>query len=532
MSVTETTLIKNGIIYDGTLENAPFAGDLLIRGDRIQAVAPQIDCPEARVIDAAGRAVTPGFIDVHRHADLAAFFDDFGSVELAQGLTTIGMGVCGFSFAPYTEKSEGLYPYVLSTHGASADGARYAAMADYLAALRNARPAVNVSTLQGLGAIRLAVKGYDPAPFTEKELAMARDYVLEAIRCGLRGFSTGLVYLPEVYTSTEELISMLAPCKGHDLLYMPHMRDEASRLVEAVEESIQIARSAGMALGISHFKALGPDNWHGTLERAIEKIESARAEGMDVTVDFYPYHGTATTLASILPASFLTETFSSILSRITTPQSIDRLRYCYQHPGPKDELIDPDFRWSHAMISGVTLPENQRYLGKTIHQCAQMAGYEDEYPFIAQLLASENGSVSMVGLNISPEDIARIAKLPYSMVISDSLYNVTDTPHPRIYGSFPHILRHYVQETGILTMQEAIHKMTQLPAQRMAYRQRGTLTAGNYADVLVFNPERIGDNATFDHGKRLSTGMDLVFVNGKLAWKDEARICRAGTCLN
>lgn len=525
-------LIKNGIIYDGTLETAPFLGDILLQGDRIQAVAPHIDCSEAHMIDAAGRAVTPGFIDVHRHADLAAFFDDFGSVELSQGLTTIGMGVCGFSFAPYTEKSEGLYPYVLSTHGPSADDSRYPTMVSYLEALHRIPLAVNVSTLQGLGAIRLAVKGYDPSPFTEQELAMARQYVLQAIDCGLRGFSTGLVYLPEVYTSTEELISMLTPCKGKNLLYMPHMRDEASRLVEAVDESIRIARSAEMALGISHFKALGPANWGGTLERAIEKIECARSEGMDVTVDFYPYHGTATTLASILPASFLTEDFSTILARITQPESVDRLRYCYQNPGPKDEIMDLDFRWRHAMISGVTLPENQRYLGKTIHECAQIAGYEDEYPFIASLLASENGSVSMVGLNISPEDIARIAKLPYSMVISDSLYNHTDTPHPRIFASFPHILRHYVQDTHTLSMQEAIHKMTQLPAQRMGYQQRGTLAVGNFADVLVFDPARIGDNATFDHGKRLSTGMDLVFVNGQLAWKDEARIHQAGVCLN
>lgn len=526
------TLIKNGIIYDGTLETPPYTGDLLIFNDRIQAVAPHINDVDAYVIDAGGRVISPGFIDIHRHADLAVFSDDFGSIELAQGLTTVGMGVCGFSFAPYTQYSEGLYPYVLSTHGPSADGARYPTMASYLEALRSARLPVNVSTLQGLGAIRIAVKGYDPCPFTDQEMASAQEYVRQAIDCSLRGFSTGLVYLPEVYTSTEELIHMLAPCRGHSLLYMPHMRDEASRLAEAVAESIQIARESEMALGISHFKALGPDNWHGSLERAITHIEQARAEGMDVTVDFYPYHGTATTLASILPASFLTEDFSRILAKITTPESIDRLRHCYQNPGPKDEIMDLEFRWSHAMISGVRQPENQKYLGKTIHDCSQMAGYDDEYPFIANLLAAEDGSVSMVGLNISPKDIERIARLPYSIVISDALYNVTDTPHPRIYASFPHIIRHYVQETHTLTMQEAIHKMTQMPAQRMRYDKRGVLKAGNFADVLVFDPERIGDLATFDHGKRLSTGMDLVFVNGQLAWQDEHPAWRAGCCLD
>ncbi len=526
-------LIQSGTVYTGRLE-APFTGDVLISGDRIEAVSPRID-PEgldALVVNAAGKAVTPGFIDLHRHADLAVFSPDFGSVELAQGITTVGMGVCGFSFAPYTERSNGLYDYVLSTHGPSFDGARYPVMADYLEALRHIAPAVNTATLQGLGAIRLAVKGYDPSPFTPAELEQARDYVRQAIDCGLRGFSTGLVYLPEVCTTTRELTEQLAPCRGRGLLYMPHMRDEAARLAEAVEESIQVARSAEMALGISHFKALGPASWGGVLSRAVEKIEAAREEGMDVTVDLYPYHGTATTLASILPASFLTEEFSSLLARITEPDTVDRLRHCYRNPGPRDELIDLDFRWSHAMISGVRRPENQRYLGKTIRECTLLAGCGDEYAFIAELLASEEGSVSMIGLNISPEDIVRIMKLPYSMVISDSLYNITDTPHPRIYASFPHVLRHYVQETHVLTMEEAVHKMTRLPAERMGFRDRGVLRPGGFADLLVFDPARIGDNAAFSHGKRLSTGMERVYVNGRLAWRDESLLCRAGRCLS
>ena len=177
-------------------------------------------------------------------------------------------------------------------------------------------------------------------------------------------------------------------------------------------------------------------------------------------------------------------------------------------------------------------PENQRYLGKTIRECTLLAGCGDEYAFIAELLASEEGSVSMIGLNISPEDIVRIMKLPYSMVISDSLYNLTDTPHPRIYASFPHVLRHYVQETHVLTMEEAVHKMTLLPAERMGFRDRGVLRPGGFADLLVFDPARIGDNAAFSHGKRLSTGMERVYVNGRLAWRDESLLCRAGRCLS
>ncbi len=525
-------LIKNGCIHDGTLGTAPFAGDILISGDRIQEIAPSIYCEDAAVIDAAGRTVTPGFIDIHRHADLAVFREDFGRKELAQGITTVGMGVCGFSFAPYTERSEGWYSYLLPVHGPSMDGTRYPTMASYLQALRRITPAVNVSTLQGLGAIRLAVKGYESGAFTDSEILLAQEYVQQAIDCGLRGFSTGLIYLPEVYNTTEELKRILRPCRGKGLLFMPHMRYEASGLVEAVEESIAIAEANDMALSISHFKALGPDNWHVTLERAIETIERARETGMDITVDFYPYHGTATTLASILPASFLTEDFSKILAKITKPETIKRLRYCFLNPGPKDERIDPDFRWRHTLITGVSLPENKKYLGKTIHEGTQIGGYGDEITFIADLLASENGSVSMVAFLIDPDDIARIAKLPYSMVISDALYSVTDTPHPRAYGSFSRVIRHYVQETGLLTMQEAVHKMTQLPAMRMKYKDRGILKAGHSADILIFDPEDVADHSTFDDSRRLSTGMDYIFVNGTLAWENEKRVAKAGICLS
>ena len=167
-------LIQNGLIYDGTLERPPFRGDILVEGERITAIDSRISCEDAQVFDAGGRMVTPGFIDFHRHADLAVFSPEFGALELAQGITTVGMGVCGFSFAPYTEKSDGLYSYTLSTHGPDCTGARYTSMEDYLNALRGLSLPVNVSTLQGLGAIRLAVKGYDPSPFTAQELRLAQ----------------------------------------------------------------------------------------------------------------------------------------------------------------------------------------------------------------------------------------------------------------------------------------------------------------------------------------------------------------------
>ena len=526
-------LIKNGLIYDGTLENKPFIGDILIKDNIIEKIDKSIDFENAEIIiNAENKIITPGFIDIHRHCDLAIFKENFGKLELAQGITTIGTGVCGFSFAPYTEKSKGLYDYSVPTHGHPVKDTKYPKLSDYINDLKSIDKPVNISTLQGTGAVRLAVKGYDTSPFTEAEMFRAQEYIKEAVDFGIKGFSSGLVYLPEVYNTKEEMKKLFAPCKGKNMIYMPHMRDEASRLVEAVEESIEIAQENDMALHISHLKALGPENWNTTLDKAINLIEKAQKNGMDITVDFYPYHGTATTLAAILPVSFLDKNFDDILKNITSKESMEKMRYCYQNPGPNDENISPDFRWSHSMISSLSKIENKKYIGKTIHQCTVEAGCQDEIEFISYLLESENGKIGIVGFNISPDDIIKIAELPYSIVISDALYDESDTPHPRKMAAFPHFLKYYINDLKVLSLQEGIHKITQMPAKRLGYQYRGVLAEGNFADILVFDIDKLGDNATFDNSNHLSTGMNYVLVNGEIAWKDEKLIGKYGEVLH
>lgn len=527
------TLIKNGIIYDGT-GSAPFHGSVLIENDRIKEVfeeGAELPAGSESEIDACGRCITPGFIDQHRHADLAIFRDSFGPQELAQGLTTIGTGVCGFSYAPFTEKSEGLYTYAEPIMGPSSDGARYETLVQYIEAARNAKLSINASTLQGLGAIRVAVKGYEPSSYTKEEMKRGQALVSDAIDAGVRGFSTGLVYNPEMYTSTEEMTELLNPCKGKDMLFMPHMRSEAQALPEAVSEVIEIAKENEMALSISHFKAMGPDNWHGKLEDAISRIEAARDKGMDITVDVYPYYGTSTTLSSALPFSFLNEPFEKIIAKINSKEEIDRLRNCFLNPGTKDNRISPDFRWNNTLITGVSLPENEKYLSRTVNEAFAVSGCDDVYEFLAKLLYSEKGSVCMVELAMDEADIERIMKLPYSMIISDSLYNITEYPHPRAFAMCPHMIKEYVLKRKVLTLQEAVKKMTSMQAERMHYTDRGVIRKGAFADVLVFDPENLRDNATFEKGKVLSEGIDYVFVNGVLCWKDEKQTAKAGRYL-
>ena len=541
------TVIKNGIIYDGT-GKAPFEGSIVIDGERIESVvkgsgdgttgaeacAAAADEGNLRVIDAAGRYITPGFIDQHRHADLAIFRDSFGPQELSQGLTTINTGVCGFSCAPCGENSDMLYQYAEPILGTSGD-AEYRKFQDYISAARRAsaegRLSINASTLQGLGAIRIAVKGFDPSPYTKEEIRKAQELVEEAIDSGVRGFSTGLIYNPEMYTSTEEMQEILKPCRGRNLLFMPHIRNEAGTLPEAVAEAIEIAETNEMALSISHFKAIGPENWHVKLDKAIKEIEAARSRGMDVTVDVYPYHGTSTTLSSVLPYSFLNKPFEKILAGINTKEETDRLRKCYLEPGPKDNNLDVNFRWNTTLITGVALKENEKYLGKSVNDAFKISGYPDLYEFLGNLLYTEKGSVCMVELAMDDEDVENIMRLPYSMIISDSLYSDSKYPHPRAYAMCQHMIKEYVLGKRVLSMEEAVRKMTSLQAERMGFEGRGSLKAGNYADVLVFDPEKLGDNATFDNGKVMSTGIDYAFVNGTLCWHNERQTAKAGKYL-
>jgi N-acyl-D-amino-acid deacylase len=519
-------LITNGLVYDGGV-GEPMAADVLVDGDTIAAVGPEITA-DAEVVDAAGRAVTPGFIDVHRHADLGVLWPEFGAIELAQGLTTINVGVCGLSPAPYTERSTGLFDLLTPTHGPAPDDRTYPTLADYVQHLHEVDLAVNTTTMQGLGAVKVAAKGYATTPYAPDELARAQDYVRAGLELGVPGFSTGLIYQPEASSTTEEMIAVLSPCQGQNQVYMPHMRNEFAEVVPAVRESIAIARATGMALGISHFKAMGEPNWGWAVEQSIELIEEAQADGLDVTVDFYPYHGGATSILSLLPPPFITGGVPQTIATILEPERQDRLRQIYDQANLG---VDPATQWERCHIGSVTQAHNRRYVGHSIHAGAVAGGFPDEVAFLCHLIADEQGKAGVIGYMMDEADIRRIAQLPYSMVISDALYCVTDSPHPRLYGTFARIIQDYVLAEGVLTLPEAIHKMTRLPADRLGLTDRGRIEPGAKADLLVFDPAQVRDTSTYFDPNHLVTGMDRVYVNGQLAWADQAVQARKGVCL-
>lgn len=516
------TLIRNGVVYDGT--GAPgFAADVLVQDDTIEAVAPELDAEADEVLDAAGMAVTPGFIDTHRHCDTAALTDpDFGRIETAQGLTTIIGGNCGLAPLPVRpETARQISDYIEPCLGPTPESMQMAHFPEYLDALDKTDKPLNIGSYVGIGTLRACVKGYGRAPFTPAELDWARGYISEAMQAGAVGLTTGIMYQPECYSSRKEFVSLVSAAAPYGRVLATHIRGEGDNLVPSVAEVIEIAKEAGVPLNISHFKVTGVKNWGKNILEAIDLIEKARAAGQDVTADFYPYDGGSTTLVSLLPPTLMKDTMAETLAALSTAQGrADARREIYaDHPG-WDNMVTA-IGWERIVISSVTKPENRRFSNMNFAAAAKLAGYDEPTDFMCELLCDEDGKVGIILLSMDPKDVDTIAKLPWSMIISDSLYGISDCPHPRLYGSFPKVLRDFVRERGVLTLPQAIHKMTAMPAARLGLNDRGVIEVGRKADIAVFDPASIADHATYDNPKQLCTGLRATLINGKIAVEND-----------
>ena len=518
-------LIQNGTVYDG-LGGAAYQADLLLEDGRIAKIAPGLTDTADVVIDAAGKAVTPGFVDIHRHHDAKPLNDpNFGQVELAQGITTAVSGNCGISMVPRPSDDTAAKAYyafeepVLGPIGL--DGPR--SYRDYLAALERASLPLNTAAMIGTGTVKICVKGFADTPYTQQELDDARGLIEDAMAAGAPGVSLGIMYLPECYSSTEEFAYILEPVGRYGRRITTHIRGEGDSMVQSVREVIEIARRVGCALEISHFKSCGMKNWGKDIHTAIADIEAARAEGMDVTVDFYPYEGGSTALTTMLPPVFVAGDMSRALQRLGTPEGVEEFRRTSSVLYDDWDNFCITLGWDRIIISGVVLPENQKFLGLTVTDAAEKFGFEDAVALAAHLMHSEDGKTAIINMSMSQADIDTVARLPWSNVISDAIYAKTDTPHPRMFGAFPKVLREYVGERGIYTMEEAIKRMTSQPAARMGLTGRGSLQVGNWADVLVFDPARFTDHATFTDPAQKATGLDYCIVNGQIAIDHDRR---------
>ena len=504
-------MIRGGNVIDGT-GAAATEMDVAIAGGRIAAVARRIAEKGTVEIDARGQAVTPGFIDIHSHADGSLFADPRSESVIRQGVTTIVVGQDGGSRFPSrrAEESDGAY-------------GSYAALA---AGVDKLGSSVNVASMIGLGSIRGIVVGADDRPATPDEIARMTAMVRDAVATGACGASSGLEYTPGAFASRAELAALCAPLAAARLPYATHMRNEDDRLLDAIDESIEVARLAKCPLQISHLKTQGPRNW-GKLDEVFKRIEDARRGGMDVMFDRYPYIAYQTGLTNLFPVWSRDGGTPAFFRRLDDPSTAPRIK---QETLAKVDLIGG---WNNVLISGVGRNGDTSAEGKRLGNFAQAKG-TDPYDATVALLRQSNGSVGMVGFAMSEENLDRILAHPLGMVCSDGGGFAIDgasrrgSPHPRGLGTFPRVLGRYVRERKALTLEQAVRKMSALPASRIRLGDRGRLAPRLAADVVVFDPATVTDKATFEEPFQYPEGIKVVVVNGQIALQDGQRTSSAG----
>lgn len=515
-------LIQKGDVYDGTGAPAQRA-DILIKDGVIEEIAPQIDATDAQLVDATGCAVAPGFIDIHRHCDFAAFTDmDFGKVELAQGITSVVGGNCGLSAVPLRQAAAAAEAFVAPCLG-PASATRYDSASAYMQALSQRPLRLHMGMLAGLGAIRVAVKGFSKSPFSKEEMEGATALVKEGLDAGMLGLSMGVMYPPECYNTDDEYISLMRAASSYGRPVCCHIRGEGDSLVSSVKETIEWGKRAEIPVHISHFKCTGLKNWHDGIFRAIDVIEQARQEGQDVTVDVYPYAAGATTLLSLLPPSVLDEDNDRLWDKLGTPAGVEEVRTALSHTHPGWDDMIASIGWKRIKISSSIPGETFDCVNHNLEEIAEGLSLNGPVEAMCALLHRTRGNAGVVLESMDPQDVDTVARLPYSFFISDALYG-EGASHPRRWGAFSRVIRDMVLERGVLTLSEAIRKMTWLPAQRLKLKDRGLLAKGMQADIALFEPSKVEDRATYANPAQLSNGMKLVIVDGNPVWSADGEI--------
>lgn len=506
-----TTLV-GGTIVDGT--GAPGRqGNVVIEGDRIAEVGDVAVTGER--IDVRGLVVSPGFIDTHSHCDLVCIADRQVAPKLRQGITTDLLGQDGLSEAPI--KAEDVDRWRTHLAGLNDDPQldwTWRSYGEYFDRVDGA--AINMAGMVGHGTVRLHVMGMDDRPPSERELTAIQALVDTAIQEGACGFSTGLIYSPCVYSDTEELIEIGKVVRRHDSFMVYHMRFEGQRVLDGMDEVFRIARESGAACHISHFKARGKLAW-GKAPAMSAAVDRARAEGLDITADQYPYTAGSTMLGALLPPWCHARGIEGLNAYLRDESIKGRIRAEIERGRDDWESSIAASGWDSIMISGVKTEANQWVVGKRIPEIA--AGWAlDNYQAMVRLLLDEQHAVSMILFMMDEDDVRHLLVQPWLIHCTDGLMG--GEPHPRTYGTYPKILGRYVREDGLMPLEEAIRKMTSLPAWRLGMPDRGVLRDGAFADITIFNPETVIDRSTFEDPRQFPVGIEHVFVNGVPAVRD------------
>ena len=509
-------LIQGGTIYDGS-GGRPYVGDLAITGDRIAYVGPPQRLNARRLIDARDKAVSPGFINMMCQAQETLMFDGRAVSDLCQGVTTEVTGE-GVSMGPLTDemahRDEGRqgglkYPIAWRTLG------------EYLETLGSRGISPNIASFVGAATIRDCVLGEGDVQPDATQLERMRELVRRAMLEGAMGVSAALIYVPGAYATTRELQALAAEAARHGGIYVAHMRSEGDQILEALDETIAIARASGAPAEIYHLKLAGKANWH-KLEALIEKVEAARASGLRITADMYPYTAGATGLNASMPLWVQSGGLESWIERLRDPAVRKRVIAEMQNPPPGFESALAQAGADGTRLLAFKSPGLKAFEGRTLAELAAMRGESPEATAIA--LVIEDGSRVGVAYSVMSEvNLRKQIALPWTSFCSDEAA-VAPGPaslhrwhHPRAFGAFARILGRYVRDEGLIPLEEAVRKLAALPAHNLSLQHRGMLKVNYFADVVVFDPNTIQDFATFEHPQQLARGVEYVLVNGGFA---------------
>ncbi|MET1129062.1 MAG: D-aminoacylase [Thermoproteota archaeon] len=505
-------IIRGGIILDGT-GSPPFRADIGVRGDTIIKIGDLSGAQAEVVVDASELYVSPGFIDIHNHSDVSIFAVPTADNYVLQGVTTIVVGNCGSSPAPLTElnrelveRYKKLYPEV---------NINWKSFPEYLDKLDSLPKKINVAPLVGFGAVRSSVLGFDDVKPTPSQLAEMKEAVDEAMRSGAFGLSTGLIYTPQDYADTSEIIELCKVVARYGGIYSTHMRNEGIRLIDSVMEAVSIGLASGCPVEISHLKAVGKPAW-GLVRKALDLIEYYASLGYDVSADVYPYTATSTSLSIVLPPRLREGGAAKLAERLANLRSLDELRTEIEKAWRSTGRV---LEWSQVAVA--LSPSHPEVEGMTVAEIARSWGV-DPVEVVVKLLVDDKGLTSAVYHTLREDDVIEAIKSPYTAIGSDGSIRRygKGKPHPRSYGTFPRVIARYVRELKVISLPEAMRKMTSLPARKMRLWDRGILRPGMKADIVVFDYYRIHDTATFENPHSYPVGIEYVIVNGKLAVED------------
>ena len=513
-------LITGGRVVDGS-GNPWFYGDVALRGDRIASIAPpgRIAPDRAReVVNATGMVVCPGFIDILSHSIVPLMIDGRCLSKITQGVTTEIMGE-GWTPAPFGGRIEdplAEHPFARLVPEWGERARTWRRFRDWLEAMIEEGVSPNIGAFLGGGTLRKYVKGMEMGALSDDELATARKVMAEAMEDGALGVSYALIYPPDAYTSTDEIVEICKVVREYGGIYITHIRSEADRLIEGIEEALEIGRRAGLPVEIYHLKAAGRRNWP-KMERVIAMINEARAMGLDVTADMYPYTVAGTSLWSVLPPWAAAN--GRLLENLRDPEMRAKIRAEVLNPSGDWEALADLCGVDGVVPLGFQKPENRQYAGKRLSEIAAMRG-QAWVDAVFDLCLSEGQHINTIYFMMQEGNLKRQLQQPWITISTDAggldpaWAEELGPYHPRAYGTYPRVLGKYVREERVISLEDAIRKMSAAVAARLGLRERGLLREGFFADVVVFDPQTVADRATVENPHQLSVGIRDVWVNG------------------